>query len=89
MTVSLSPAEAEAKIQQIQEARDHAKQKLKEISDSQEQMLAASWQGSSASTYQQTSQAQHEEFDALIRSLDATVEKGSEHLRAVANMDNG
>ncbi|BBY84645.1 MULTISPECIES: WXG100 family type VII secretion target [Mycolicibacterium] len=89
MTVSLTPAEAEAKIQQIQEARAQAVQKLNQISDAQEQMLSANWQGSSATTYRQTSAAQREEFDDIIRSLDHTVEKGSEHLRAVANMDNG
>ncbi|MDF2824332.1 MAG: hypothetical protein K0R68_1740 [Mycobacterium sp.] len=89
MTVSLTPAEAEAKIAQIQEARGQAVQKLNQISDAQEQMLSANWQGSSASTYRQTSGAQREEFDEIIRSLDHTVEKGSEHLRAVANMDNG
>jgi uncharacterized protein YukE len=89
MTVSLTPAEAEAKIAQIQEARGQAVVKLNQISDAQEQMLAANWQGSSASTYQQTSQGQREEFDDLIKSLDAIVEKGSEHLRSVANMDNG
>ncbi|MCV7063022.1 WXG100 family type VII secretion target [Mycolicibacterium vaccae] len=75
MSVSLTPAEAEAKIQQIQEARGQAVQKLNQISDAQEQMLSANWQGGSASTYRQTSQAQREEFDEIIRSLDVTVEK--------------
>jgi uncharacterized protein YukE len=89
MTVSLTPAEAEAKIHQIQEARGQAVLKLNQISDAQEQMLKVNWHGGSATTYQQTSQGQREEFDDLIKTLDATVEKGSEHLRAVANADNG
>jgi WXG100 family type VII secretion target len=89
MTVSLTPAEAEAKIQQIQDARGQAVQKLNQIGNAQEQMLAANWHGSSASTYQQTSQAQREEFDDIIKSLDHIVETGSEHLRSIANADNG
>jgi len=89
MTVSLTPAEADAKIAQIQEARGHAIIKLNNISDAQEQMLAANWHGGSAETYQRTSQGQREEFDDLIKSLDAIVEKGSEHLRKLAAMDNG
>jgi uncharacterized protein YukE len=89
MAVSLTPAEAEAKIQQIQDARAQAVKKLNEIGDAQQQMLSANWQGGSAENYQRTSQAQREEFDDIIKTLDVTVEKGSEHLRAVANMDNG
>jgi WXG100 family type VII secretion target len=87
MTVSLTPAEAESKIQQIESARAQAVQKLGQIEQSQEQMLAAGWHGHSASTYGNTSQQQHEEFQSLIASLNDIVEKGSEHMRSVANAD--
>jgi WXG100 family type VII secretion target len=87
MTVALTPAEAETKIQQIQDARDHAVQKLNQISDNQQQMLSSAWHGDSASTYGNTSQQQHEDFEQLIASLNNIVEKGSEHMRSVANAD--
>jgi len=89
MTVSLTPQEAEAKIQQIHDARDHAVTKLNQISDIQQQMLAANWTGDSASNYGKTSQGQREEFDDLIATLNATVETGTEHIRAISNADQG
>ena len=89
MTVALTPAEAEAKTQQITDARDQAVQKLNQISDSQEQMLASAWRGDSASTYGNPSQQQREEFDQLIATLNDIVEKGSEHMRSVSSMDAG
>jgi WXG100 family type VII secretion target len=89
MTVSLTPAEAEQKIQQINDARDQAVTKLNQISDTQQAMLASAWRGSSASTYGSTAQGQREEFDQLITTLNDIVEKGSTHMRAVANLDQG
>jgi uncharacterized protein YukE len=88
MTVSLTPQEAEAKIQQITNARDQAVAKLNQISDGQEQMLTSGWHGGSADQYSKTSQQQHEDFSQLIATLNDVVEKGSEHMRSVANMDN-
>lgn len=89
MTVSLTQAEAEAKIEQINSARDQAVQKLNQIEDAQQQMLQASWQGTSAGNYGRIAQAQREEFDQLISTLNNIVEKGSEHIRSVANLDQG
>jgi uncharacterized protein YukE len=88
MTLSLTPAEADAKIQQIQQGRDQAVAKLNQISDAQQSMLASTWSGGSATTYHSTSQGQREEFDDLIKTLDSVVEHGTAHIRAVANMDN-
>jgi uncharacterized protein YukE len=87
MTVSLTPAEAEAKIEQISSARDQAVQKLNQIEDAQQQMLQASWRGDSAGSYGRVSQAQREEYDQIVATLNNIVEKGSEHMRSVANLD--
>jgi uncharacterized protein YukE len=89
VAVSLTPAEAEQKIQQITDARDQAVQKLNQISDTQQTMLASAWRGTSASGYGTTAQQQREEFDQLIMTLNDIVEKGSTHMRSVANLDNG
>lgn len=88
MTVALSPAEAEAKITQIVEARDQAVSKLNKISDTQQTMLASSWRGSYASGYGNVAQQQREEFDHLIATLNDIVEKGSTHMRAIGNLDS-
>lgn len=87
--VHLSQADAAAKIQQIESSRDQAVSKLGQIADAQEQMLRSSWHGDSAASYEQVSQAQREEFGKLIATLNTVVDKGSEHIRAVANMDQG
>ena len=87
MTVSLTPAEAAAKIEQIQDSRAQAVQKLNQISDTQQQMLSGSWHGDSATTYHGTAQQQREEFDDLIATLNDIVEKGSEHIRSVSAAD--
>lgn len=89
MTVMLTPAEAEAKIQQIQEARDHAVKQLNQIADTQQQMLSAGWHGTSASTYGNTSQQQRQEFDQIIANLNSVVDTGSTHMRSIANLDQG
>jgi uncharacterized protein YukE len=89
MTVSLTPAEAGAKIQQINDARDQAVAKLNQISDTQQTMLGSAWHGGSATTYNNTSTQQHEDFTSIINTLNDVVDKGSAHIRSVANMDNG
>jgi len=50
-------------------------------------MLSASWHGDSAGNYGRVSQSQREEFDQIISTLNNIVEKGSEHMRSVANLD--
>jgi WXG100 family type VII secretion target len=89
MTVSLTPAEAENKIAQIENARDQAVSKLNQIQDTQQSMLSSAWQGGSATKYGTTSAQQHEDFTQMINDLNRIVETGSAHIRSIANMDNG
>ena len=89
MTVSLTPAEAESKISQIENARDQAVATLSKIQDTQQSMLGSAWQGGSATKYNSTSSQQHEDFMQIINSLNTVVETGSAHIRSIANMDNG
>jgi uncharacterized protein YukE len=89
MTVSLTPAEAESKIQQIESARDNAVKSLSGIQDTQQSMLSSAWQGGSATKYGSTSSQQHDDFTQIINTLNTVVETGSAHIRSIANMDNG
>jgi WXG100 family type VII secretion target len=89
MTVSLTPAEAESKISQIESARDQAVSTLSKIQDTQQSMLSSAWQGGSATKYGSTSSQQHEDFTQIINALNSVVETGSAHMRSIANMDNG
>ena len=89
MTVVLTPAEAESKISQIESARDQAVSKMNQIQDTQQTMLSNAWQGGSATKYGNTSSQQHDDFTQIINNLNTIVEKGSAHIRSIANMDNG
>jgi uncharacterized protein YukE len=89
MTVLLTPAEAESKIQQIESARDNAVKSLSGIQDTQQSMLSSAWQGGSATKYGSTSSQQHDDFTQIINTLNSIVETGSAHIRSIANMDNG
>lgn len=89
MTVSLTPAEAETKISQIESARDQALAKLRVIQDTQHGMLSNAWQGGSASKYGSTSSQQHDDFTQLTNDLQNLVTTASAHMRSIANMDNG
>jgi len=89
MTVSLTPAEAESKIAQIESARDQAVATLSTIQDTQQSMLSSAWQGGSATKYASTSDQQHEDFTQIINALNHVVDTASTHMRSIANMDNG
>jgi uncharacterized protein YukE len=88
MTVLLTPAEAESKITQIDDARDQAVAKLRQMADSQQSMLGSTWHGGSATTYGNTSAQQQEDFTQIINTLNDVVEKGSGHIRSVTQQDN-
>jgi uncharacterized protein YukE len=86
--VSLTQKQAETKIDHIQQLRHQVETKLRQIEDDQHGMLGSTWLGTSAQTYGKTSAQQHEEFQSVIRALNDVVEKGSEHIRSVANADH-
>ncbi|BBX39889.1 hypothetical protein [Mycobacterium simiae] len=89
MTLALTQAEAQSKIQQIEDARNQAVATLQKIEDSQQQMLSSAWQGGSATTYGQTSATQNEDINQIISNLNQIVETASAQIRSVANLDNG
>jgi WXG100 family type VII secretion target len=87
MAVQLTPAQAEAKIKQIEDARDRAVAKLNQLNDTQHTMLASGWQGSSATKYGSTSDQHNDEFHGIIQKLNNIVELGSHHMRSVSSAD--
>ncbi|OBG76871.1 hypothetical protein A5714_24390 [Mycobacterium sp. E2462] len=89
MTLSLTQAEAQQKLSQVQDARNQAVAILSQIADTQQSMLSSSWKGGSATTYGGTSSQQQEDAQQIINYLNQIVETGSAQINAVANMDNG
>jgi WXG100 family type VII secretion target len=88
MTVSLTPAEAESKISQIESARDQVNATLNKILDMQKDMLSSAWQGGSATRYNSTADQQHEDFTRISTDLNTVVETGAAHMRSIASMDD-
>ncbi|MGE0217123.1 hypothetical protein [Mycolicibacterium sp.] len=89
MALALTHAEAQARIDQVHQARDEAVNLLKHIADSQEEMLRKFWEGDSASLYGKTAEQRREDFTQLISLLDQTVAEGDSHINAVASADQG
>jgi uncharacterized protein YukE len=89
MTLSLTQAEAQSKLQQIQDARNQAVATLGQIADTQQTMLGSGWKGGSATTYGNTSTQQQEDAQQIINSLNHIVDTGSAQIRTVAHLDNG
>jgi WXG100 family type VII secretion target len=87
MTVHLTPQQAETLIGQIEASRDNVTKTLRGIGQKQVDMLGSNWHGDSASNFGKVSQQQSEDFEELIATLSTIVDKGSEHMRSVANAD--
>ena len=62
MTLSLTPAEAEAKIAQVDDAMMTARSLANRILDSTETMTASSWQGGRAATFNGIMAQHHDDF---------------------------
>jgi uncharacterized protein YukE len=89
MTVSLTTAEADAKMQQIFSHTEDAARKLGQIRDAQDSMLSRSWGGGSANSYSTTSQEHSQEFDMLIADLRRIADEGATHIQKITSADNG
>jgi uncharacterized protein YukE len=88
MTLSLTPAEAQSKISQIDEARNAAITKIQQIEDSQQMMLGSGWKGGSATTYGHTSTTQNDDLNTVMKSLNHVVDTATTHIHSIANADN-
>lgn len=88
MTLSLTPEQAQAKLQQIDELRDHAIQTMQRIEDNQNLMLNGNWTGGSATTYGHTTSSQNDDMNTVIKNLNDLVEKATTHIKSVTTADN-
>jgi uncharacterized protein YukE len=88
MTLSLTPEQANSKLQQIDELRDHAIKTMQQIEDNQNLMLNANWTGHSATTYGHTTSSQNDDMNTVIKNLNDLVEKATTHIKSVTTADN-
>lgn len=89
MTLSLTPAEAEAKITQVDETMIEVRRLATKILDSSEAMTASSWQGGRAQSFRLTMMKRNEDFNDVIKALEQVAIKGKEDIRAITAAEDG
>jgi hypothetical protein len=87
MTLHLTPAEAQTKIQQVDEAMFNLRSLASKILDSTETMTASSWQGGKAQTFRGIMSQHHEDFNYVINQLTQVAEKGKSDIQTLVTHD--
>ena len=75
MALSLTPAEAQPKINQIDEEMLDVRTLASRILDSTQTMTASSWKGGRAATFNQIMTQHHENMNNVINDLQRIVDK--------------
>ncbi|OMC08442.1 hypothetical protein [Mycobacterium sp. SP-6446] len=87
-TTSLTHAEAQAKIKQIDQAMGDAlvlKNKMENITL---HMTSSSWQGNQARTFATKMQGYNDDFNAIINQLSNVAETGKSNMMTLVNHDS-
>jgi uncharacterized protein YukE len=87
MALSLTPAEANAKIGQIDEAMTQARVLAKRLLDRTEDMTATTWLGGRAQTFRAVMQQHDEDFNHVINALQGVADKGKSDIRTIEGAD--
>ena len=87
MTLHLTPAEAQTKIQQVDESMYTLRTLASKILDSTETMTASSWQGGRAQTFRGIISQHHEDFNYVINQLTQVAEKGKSDIQTLVTHD--
>jgi uncharacterized protein YukE len=85
---SLTPPEAHAKINQIDQAMADAHQLKNKVQDITVQMTSSSWRGNQASNFASKMTQYDEEFGAIINQLSHVAETGKSHMMTLINHDS-
>jgi WXG100 family type VII secretion target len=86
--MKLDPQTAPIMLQQIDDAHKTAVNDLNRVRDTQEQMLAAAWQGGSATSYRNAAMKLDDDFNAVIQTLNDTVDLTNGHIKSFIHADN-
>ena len=82
MALNVTPAEAQAKMQRIDEEMGEVRLLANRILDSTQTMTAGSWQGGRAQTFNQIMTQHHEDMNRVLNNLQHTVEKARSDIKA-------
>jgi WXG100 family type VII secretion target len=82
MALSLTPAEAQPKINQIDEEMHDVRTLANRILDSTQTMTASSWKGGRAAVFNQIMTQHHENMNIVINNLQRIVDKTKNDINA-------
>jgi predicted YcjX-like family ATPase len=85
---SLTHAQAQAKINQVDEAMNHARQLVKSMQDRTQQMTSSTWLGNQSSLFATRMQQHTDDFTAVITRMDQIAETGKSNMMALVNLDS-
>lgn len=89
MTLSLTPAEAAAKINQVDEAMSTARMLGNRILDQTQTMTGSSWLGGRAATFSAIMTQHRDDFEAVINRLQQVADKGKSDIQTITTHDEG
>ena len=84
---SLTHAEAAAKMNQVDDAMNHARQLVASMQDRTTQMTSSSWLGNQATLFGQKMQGHTDDFTAILNQLEHIVATGKSNMTAALNAD--
>jgi uncharacterized protein YukE len=88
MTLHLTPAEADAKINQVDQQMTDVRRLASKILDTTQTMTASSWQGGRAAMFNRIMQQHHDDFNTVINNLQAVADKGKSDIRALVTHES-
>jgi len=89
MTLSLTPAEATAKVEQVNDAMNTARTLGNRILDSTQTMTASSWQGGRAAMFNRIMTQHRDDFEVVINRLQQVADKGKQDIQTISAADAG
>jgi uncharacterized protein YukE len=84
---SLTQAEAQTKITQVDDAMHSARQLGQKMQSITTEMTSSSWQGNQASVFAQKMLQYNDDFTAIINRLTQVAETGKSNMMALVNLD--
>jgi uncharacterized protein YukE len=85
---SLSPGEAQAKINQIDQAMSDALQLKNNMQDITVQMTSSSWLGNQSTKFGQKMQQYDDDFNGIINRLTQVAETGKHNMTTFINQES-
>jgi uncharacterized protein YukE len=85
---SLTHAQAQAKMNQVDEAMNRAHQLLQHMEDRTQQMCASSWLGCQSISHQQRMQGHSDNHRAIVQRLQNVVDNAKANMMTIVNADS-